>query len=195
MIIIIDYGDKNTRLVAEALKKLTSNFEISDNELKILKAEKIILPGEGDASDAVRRLHVMNLFSILRMVKKPVLGIGLGMQLMANFSKDGNVSCLGIFPGSAEEFKEPESILPNKQNANISMVKPSKLLKGVGDSDKFYFKHNFYLPKNNFTTSVSSNGIDFSSSMEKDNCYGVQFHPESSGEAGLKIFRNFIEIE
>ncbi len=195
MIIIIEYGDKNTQLVAGALKKITSDFKISDNESDIAKADRIILPGEGDASDAIRRLHVMNLFTVLRIVKKPVLGIGLGMQLMANFSRDGNVSCLGIFPGSAEEFKMPDSILTNKQQANISVVKPSRLLKGIGESDRFYFKHNFYLPENKFTTSVSFNGINFSSSMEKDNCYGVQFHPENSGESGLKVLKNFIELD
>jgi imidazole glycerol-phosphate synthase subunit HisH len=194
MIVVINYGDNSTRLVAEALKKLNVDFIVSESEASITRADKIILPGEGDAPDAIKQLHILNLFSILKIIKKPILGIGLGMQLMANYTKDRSITCLGIFPGSAEEFKKPDSTIPNEKESGIKIIKPGKLLNGVELSDKFYFKHRFYLPLNEFTTSVSTNGVEFSATIEKDNCYGMQFHPECSGDSGLKVLKNFVRL-
>jgi len=135
----------------------------------------------------------MNLFTVMRIIKRPLLGIGLGMQLMSTYSSEGNVSCLGIFPGSTEKFavsdKRHSGMFP------IHIQSESKILSGIRSDDKFYFDHSYYLPESENTTSVSEFGINFSASMEKDKSFGVQFHPEKSGEAGLLILKNFLSIK
>lgn len=193
MIAVVDLGQINTEPLKFALSELTQDFIITSKELEILSAEKIILVGYGDASQGAKKLHLLNLFSLMRILKKPILGIGLGMQLMCNYSTEGNVSCLGIFPGSTEKFGEPESNR-HKGLDSINLLLDSKLFNGISNSDKFYFDHSFYISKNESTSSLSQNRILFSSSLEKGHNYGVQFHPEKSGEAGMKLLRNFIQL-
>ncbi len=194
MIAVIDYGSGNVASVANALTELQQGFKITSNEAEICNAQKIIFPGVGEASFAIRQLHMLNLFTILRIVKKPILGICLGMQMMADFSKEGNVTCLGIFPVTAEKFDESKTKVPHMGWNDINIVKESKLFSGIKDGERFYFANSYYLPECPYTTSISNNNIDFSASMEKDNYYGVQFHPEKSGDAGLKILKNFIDL-
>ncbi|HVO72975.1 MAG TPA: imidazole glycerol phosphate synthase subunit HisH, partial [Ignavibacteriaceae bacterium] len=185
--------------VANALEQLNEKYKITKNELEILNAEKVIFPGVGEASFAVRQLHKLNLFSALRLEKKPLLGICLGMQLMADFSSEGNVTCLGIFPGEAKIFDRSKTKVPHMGWNDLEFkVVPnrdkSKLFEGINNGAKFYFAHSYYLPENQYSTSTSDNGIKFSASMERENFYGVQFHPEKSADAGLKLLRNFIEL-
>ena len=105
MITIVDYEDSNATEVGECIKQLTSNFVVSNNEIDICRADKLIFPGNGNAFYAMNRLHLLNLFSVIRIIRKPILGIGLGMQLMEDYSLEGNISCLGIFPGTAQKFE------------------------------------------------------------------------------------------
>jgi len=194
MIAVIDYGAGNVASVANALTELKQNFKITNSENEILKSEKIIFPGQGEASYAVKQLHKLNLFTVLRICKKSMLGICLGMQLMADHSIEGNVACLGIFPGSTEKFDSSKSKVPHMGWNDVQFKKESKLFKGIRNGEKFYFAHSYYLPQSIFTTSVSDHSATFSASMETNNFYGVQFHPEKSGEAGMKLLRNFIAI-
>ncbi len=194
MIALIDYGAGNVASVANALTELNQEFIITSNETEICRAQKIIFPGVGEASYAIRQLHLLNLFTVLRIVKKPMLGICLGMQLMADFSKEGNVTCLGIFSVTAEKFDETKTKVPHMGWNDIEIVKESKLFNGIKSGERFYFANSYYLSVCPFTTSMSNNEINFSSSLEKDNFFGVQFHPEKSGDAGLKILKNFIDI-
>ena len=106
MITIVDYGDVCTSEVVASIKKITDDFIISGNEVDICRSDKIIFSGCGSASAAMKKIHLLNLFSVLRIVKKPMLGIGLGMQLMADYSTEGNISCLGIFPGTSINFED-----------------------------------------------------------------------------------------
>jgi glutamine amidotransferase len=194
MIAVIDYGAGNVASVANALSQLNKDYKISNNELEICKADKIIFPGVGEASYAIKQLHLLNLFSLLRIIKKPMLGICLGMQLMMDSSTEGNVTCLGIFPGVVQKFDSTKTKVPHMGWNDIKLLKESKLFDGIKNGERFYFANSFYVPVNNFTTSITNNNIDFSASLEKDNFYGVQFHPEKSGEAGLKILKNFCEL-
>ena len=194
MIALIDYGAGNVASVANALTELKQEYKITKNEVEICKADKVIFPGVGEASFAIKQLHMLNLFTVLRIVKKPMLGICLGMQLMADFSKEGDVTCLGIFPGGAEKFDPAVTKVPHMGWNDISIKKGSKLFEGIKDGEHFYFANSYYLPENDYTTSVTNNKISFSASLEKDNYYGVQFHPEKSSDAGLKLLRNFIEL-
>lgn len=195
MIIIIDLGKENTANIQQALDELSIEYKVTSSEYEICRANCVILCGYGEASAGLKKLHLMNLFTVMRIIKRPLLGIGLGMQLMSTYSSEGNVSCLGIFPGSTEKFSAPA---PDKRHTGmfpIHVQSESKILSGVRSDDKFYFDHSYYLPVAENTTSVSEFGINFSASMEKDKSFGVQFHPEKSGDAGLLILKNFLSIE
>lgn len=194
MITIVDYSNSGAEQIAECIRPITDNFVVSNSELDICRAGKIIFPGSGNAPEAMRELHILNLFSVLRIVKKPMLGIGLGMQLMAAYSMEGNISCLGIFPGTFQKFENGKSPSINEGMKSVSLNRESKLFNGLPEDSKFYFNHSYYLPENKYTTSLVKHSVEFSSSMEKNQSFGVQFHPEKSGEAGIKLLKNFVEI-
>jgi imidazole glycerol-phosphate synthase subunit HisH len=194
MIALIDYGAGNVASVANALTKLEQEFKITNREAEICNSDKVIFPGVGEASFAIRQLHLLNVINVLRIIKKPFLGICLGMQLMADNSTEGNVACLGIFPGTAQKFDPTKTKVPHMGWNDIKIIKESKLFSEIKNGEHFYFANSYYLPVNEFTTSISNNNIDFSASLEKENFYGVQFHPEKSGDAGLKLLKNFIEL-
>lgn len=193
MISLIDYGAGNTASVANVLKDLKCDFKITNNEREICNSDKVIFPGVGEASFAIRHLHMTNLFTMLRVVKKPLLGICLGMQLLCDKSKEGNVHALGIFPYSTEKFDESKIKVPHMGWNQVSYVKTSKLFDDIKDGEFFYFAHSFYVPNNEHSTSVCNYDVEFCASIEKGNYYGVQFHPEKSGPAGIQLIKNFIE--
>lgn len=194
MIALIDYGAGNVASVANALNELRQEFKITNKEADICNSDKVIFPGVGEASFAIRQLHLLNLINVLRIIKKPILGICLGMQLMADHSTEGNVACLGIFPGTAQIFDSTKTKVPHMGWNDITTIKDSKLFSEIESGEHFYFANSYYLPVNEYTTSIANNNIDFSASLEKGNFYGVQFHPEKSGDAGLKLLKNFIEL-
>jgi glutamine amidotransferase len=194
MIALIDYGAGNTASVANVLDELKYEYVITNREGDLLNASKIIFPGVGEASFAVKKLHMTNLFTMLRVNKKPMLGICLGMQLMCEKSKEGNVTGLGIFPINTEKFDDSIVKVPHMGWNQIKISKPSKLFAGIKDQEYFYFANSFYVPVNEYTTSICNYEVDFTSSMEKDNYYGVQFHPEKSGQAGIQLIKNFVEL-
>jgi glutamine amidotransferase len=194
MLTIIDFGDPSVTEVESSLKKITDDFIVSNNEFDICRSDKVILPGSGSAAVALKKIHLLNLFSVLRIIKKPMLGIGLGMQIMADYSTEGNVSCLGIFPGTAIKFNEENPESSHKGFHNINIFGESSLFNGIKNNTQFYFNNSYYLPQNEFTTSVCKNDITFCSSVENDMCFGVQFHPEKSGDAGLILLKNFVEM-
>ena len=192
MLTIIDYGNTEAQLVTDTLKKLNVEFIISSKEADFLSGDKLILPDSDDITSSIKNLHLLNLFSILRMIKKPILGIGTGMHLMCESLKDNESACLGCFPvecESGEQRTVKESVM-----LSIIIIKSSNLLKGIGEKDKFYFERKCFIPPNDFTTSIVNMDGKITSSLEKDCLYGVHFNPEKSGEAGLKILNNFLEL-
>ena len=193
MITIVDYGDVCIGEVAASVKKITNDFKVSKNELDICGSEKIILAGCGSAPSVMRKIQMLNLYSVLRVIKKPILGIGLGMQLMSDYSTEGNFSCLGLFPGTAVKFDSNLNESTYKGMHKVSFCKQSILFDGIEDNTEFFFNNSYYLPKSDLSTSTCSNTVTFCASIENENAYGVQFHPEMSGEAGLKLIKNFIE--
>lgn len=195
MIAVIKYIDENIESLSKSLDELSIDYKITCSESEILKSDKVIFPGFGIASKVISKLHLTNLFSFLRMCKKPLLGIGLGMQLMAELSTEGGKTpCLGIFPLDVEKFNNENMKVPFIGLNEIEVIKESKLFKGIGQKERFYFSNSYYLPVNELTTSVAENEIRFSASMEKGNYYGVQFHPDKSGNAGLKVLTNFLDL-
>lgn len=195
MIALVDYGNEKIDLIAEALTKLHVKFKITRSESEIISSEKVIFPGYGEASGAIKKLHLTNLYCVLRICRKPMLGVCLGMQLMAEMSTEGgNIPCLGVFPVTAEKFTDDKMKVPFTGWSEVDIIKESKLFTGLGKKEDFFFGNSYYLPVNEFTTSVSKNIVDFSATVEKDNYYAVQFYPEKSGEAGLLVLKNFIEL-
>ena len=188
MIALIDYGAGNVASVSNALKSLGQDYKVTNNETEICNANKVIFPGVGEASFAIKQLHKLNLYSLLRIIKRPILGVCLGLQLMAEFSTEGDIQCLGIFPEDVLKFD------PHMGWNDIHFKKESKLFSGIKEGERFYFANSYYLPVNEHTTAYCNNSVDFSASMEKENYYGVQFHPEKSSDAGLKVLKNFIEL-
>ncbi len=194
MIAIIDYGAGNVASVANALKEITADFVITKREIDICKSDKIILPGVGEASFAMRQLNMVNLSNLLRILKKPLLGICLGAQILCEKSEEGNVPCIGVFPQVVTEFKIENLKVPHMGWNQIKPVQQGKLFEGINEGENFYFAHSYYIPLSGYSTSKCLYGLEFASSIEKNNFYGVQFHPEKSGEAGIKVLRNFVEL-
>lgn len=193
MIALIDYGAGNTASVANVLKELNVNFVITDREENICRANKIIFPGVGEASSAVRRLHLSNLFTQLRIIKKPLLGICLGMQLLCNKSEEGNTTCLGVLPIDVKRFSDKSVKVPHMGWNKTIIKNSSPLFSGLNKEEYFYFANSYYVPVNDYTSAECKHGIKFSAAIEKNNFYGVQFHPEKSGPSGIKLIKNFIE--
>jgi glutamine amidotransferase len=192
MITIINYGKTNSNEIAESLEKLSVDFVISNSESNILQATKLILPDSTDISSSIKKLHLLNLFSILRIVEKPILGIGTGMHLMTKSFKDNNDACLGCFPVECKTEETQQNIFVQKQS--IKIIKETSLLNNISKEDKFYFEADCFIPPNEFSTSLANINEEITASIEKEHLLGVQFNPERSGEPGLQILKNFFEI-
>jgi glutamine amidotransferase len=192
MITIIDYKNTNAKEIETFLSEVTSDIFISCNEADILKADKLIIPDSTDISSSIKKLHLLNLFSILRMIKKPILGIGTGMHLMTKSFKDINAACLGCFPVECKTEEIQQNMFEHEQS--IKLIKETSLLDNIGKEDKFYFEGDCFIPPNEFSTSIANINWEITASIEKEHLYGVQFNPVKSGDAGMRIFRNFVEM-
>lgn len=194
MIALIDSGAGNVASVANVLKELKADYILTKREMDICNADKIIFPGVGEASFAVRRLHILNLFNLLRIIKKPVLGICLGMQLMCEKLSEGNSTGLGIFPVETLMFDKENLKVPHMGWNSVEVTNGENLFYDIKNNEFFYYANSYYVPLNEFTIAKSNHGADFSAAIKKNNFYGVQFHPEKSGAAGIKLLKNFIEL-
>lgn len=199
-VVIIDYGLGNLASVANALQKLEIPFKISDDPIVIKNAKVLILPGVGAAGQGMENLKKRKLdIVIIEQAKKGILilGICLGMQLLMDWSEEGNVRCLGLIKGKVRKFnvdlKVPQ-IGWNQVVFHHSGQVRMTLLEAVENNVYFYFVNSYVCePEDKSAISgVTDYGGNFCSVFEKDNIYGVQFHPEKSGEAGLKLLRQFI---
>lgn len=195
MISIIDTGSEETQSIASLLDKIGINYLISQNEVKICGGDKLIFPASNDINSALKQLHILNLFSLLRIVKKPILGINSGMILMSDFISINSKPGLGIFPVKSENISEENKSDFKLGQKEVLFLNKSKLFFNIKNGENFYFENSLALPKNEFSTSVFDfNNKQYSSTIEKDNFYGVQFNLEKSGEAGLQLLKNFIDL-
>ncbi|MDD3374964.1 MAG: imidazole glycerol phosphate synthase subunit HisH [Candidatus Omnitrophica bacterium] len=200
MISIVDYGMGNLRSVQKALEKVGATAIVTDNPDIISTSEKIVLPGVGAIAPAMDKLKSLKLIEIIKnAIKngKPFLGICLGLQLLFDQSDEGGtVETLGIIPGSVVRFTDLKIPHMGWNQLNIKQ-KNCPLFKGIEENSNAYFCHSFFVkPKNNEVSATTTNyGLDFTSSISKNNIFGVQFHPEKSQEIGLKILKNFNELK
>ncbi len=194
MIALIQCADSSVNELSRVLHQLEAPFRITSSEADICKSDKVILYGSGSAKQNIKQLHLLNLFSMLRMIKNPILGIALGVELMCQHTSGEGLSCLGLFPVDSNKIEDEKVLVSHSGLKKIDILKPGKLFEGISTGTEFYFSENYYLPENKFTTSIVNNGGTFSASVEKENAFGVQFHPEKSGEAGLSLLKNFINL-
>lgn len=190
--IIIKYNAGNVQSVLFALERIGVKGILSDNPQEIISADKVIFPGVGEASSAMRFLKEKKLDTEIKNLKQPVLGICLGMQLMCNHSEEGNTDCLGIFPLQVKKFNG-ELKVPQIGWNNITSLK-GKLFEEIKENEYMYFVHGYYAEKGNDTVATTNYILEYSSALQKNNFYGVQFHPEKSSEAGQKLLENFLKL-
>ena len=200
MIAIIDYGMGNLRSVQKALEKLGASAQITQAPEEIKKADEVVLPGVGAMQPAMEKLAALNLIAAIKDViadGKPFLGICLGFQLLFEKSSEGgSIDGLGALKGSVERFTSLK--IPQIGWNQLNIKNPnSPILKGVGELSNVYFCHSYFVkPEDEKIIAATTNyGIDFTSSVYKDNIFGVQFHPEKSQTVGLQILKNFHELQ
>ncbi len=190
--VIIDYGAGNIQSIKFAFERLGVTANLSSNWEEIEKADRVIFPGVGEASSAMDKLQRSNLDRYIPSLKQPVLGICLGMQLMCNSSEEGKTKGLGIFDTDVVRFTNRVKV-PQIGWNQITQLK-SSLFQSIPDKEYIYLVHSYYAPICANTIAVSEYDKPYSSALQKENFYGVQFHPEKSSEAGAKILKNFLEL-
>ena len=191
-IVLINYGAGNIQSIKFALKRLGFEAILSDEETEIRSADKVIFPGVGEASSAMQKLKVSGLDQVIPTLKQPVLGICLGMQLLCKSSEEGNTKGLGVFDVNVVKFSNSLKV-PQIGWNQISELK-SELFKGISENEYMYLVHSFYAPHCKEAIATSEYGIKYASALQKDNFYGVQFHPEKSSTAGEQILKSFLML-
>lgn len=192
-VIIIDYGAGNIKSIQFAFKRLGVVALLSNNIDEIRAADKIIFPGVGEASSAMKMLQESGLDKVIPTLKQPVLGICLGMQLMCNSSEEGNTKGLSIFDVAIKRFSKAVKV-PQMGWNTISNLK-SDLFTGIKEKEFMYLVHSFYAENCKESIATTAYGIEYAAALQKDNFYGVQFHPEKSSVAGEQILKNFLELK
>ena len=201
MITIIDYDMGNSRSIVNMLNRIGVSSEITRDHSKINASQKIILPGVGSFDAAMKNLKKYNLIDILNQKvlsdRTPVLGICLGMQLLTNSSEEGNIDGLGWIKGRSIKFDASKNIKVPHMGWNLVIPKSnSKLCKGITSDSRFYFVHSYYVKVQDEVESCMQTNYSllFDSALEKENIFGVQFHPEKSHKYGMQLLKNFSEI-
>ncbi len=195
MIAIIDYDAGNIRSVGNALERLGAEYELTADPARILAADKVILPGVGNAAAAMARLQERGLCGLIKSLRRPVLGICVGMQLMCRDSEEGPVQGLGIFDAHVRRFPEASGVKIPHMGWNALGNLDSKLFRGMDGGTFVYFVHSYRadLCPDTIATCRYGDGL-FSAALKYENFYGTQFHPEKSGSAGAAILQNFIAL-
>ena len=192
MIAIVKYNAGNIQSVKNAVERLGFSCVVTDDETILKSAGKVIFPGVGEASSAMNYLSERKLDKVIKNLTQPVLGICLGQQLLCNFSEEGSTKCLGIFDVNVKKF-EAKLKVPHMGWNNLRS-RNSELFNKIGDDVDFYFVHSYYAEIAENTTSICDYSIPFSASMQKDNFYATQFHPEKSSKVGEQVLLNFLQL-
>ncbi|MDR2145033.1 MAG: imidazole glycerol phosphate synthase subunit HisH [Tannerella sp.] len=193
---IIKYNAGNIKSVDYALRRIGVIPLITDDKERILSADKVVFPGQGEAGTTMKFLIDQGLDRLIKNLKQPVLGICIGMQLMCKFSEESaDMQCLGIFDAEVKKFvaQKHEDKIPHVGWNSLSGLK-SEIFTAIPENAYTYFVHSYYVPVNNYTTAICDYINPFSAAMCKDNFYATQFHPEKSGSVGEQILRNFMNL-
>ncbi|WWP01109.1 MAG: imidazole glycerol phosphate synthase subunit HisH [Candidatus Dasytiphilus stammeri] len=193
--VILDTGCANIFSIKWALKRLGYRPSIS-NEINLIKnADKLFLPGVGTAQAAMNQLKKYEIVDILKNYTRPILGICLGMQIMGIKSdENGGVSTIGIILHQVKKLVNDGNPIPHMGWNMVSINKKNPLFKNIENHAYFYFVHSYAMPLNNFTIATCYYGEIFTAAIQKENFFGVQFHPERSGYVGAQLLKNFLEM-
>ncbi|HSI68639.1 MAG TPA: imidazole glycerol phosphate synthase subunit HisH [Gillisia sp.] len=192
-IAIVNYGAGNIQSIKFAIQRLGFEAVLSSDAEEIREADKVIFPGVGEASSAMKMLKSTGLDKVIPTLTQPVLGICLGMQLMCEYSEEGDTTGLGIFDSKVVRFNNLQKVPQIGWNKIYDLKSP--LFQGVKENDYVYLVHSYYIPECAETIASSEYGVEYTSAIQKANFYGVQFHPEKSSTAGELILKNFLNIE
>ncbi|MBO1255959.1 imidazole glycerol phosphate synthase subunit HisH [Alteromonas sp. 5E99-2] len=195
-IVIVNTGCANISSVKFALERLDVAVTVSDDPDVIRQADKVFLPGVGTANAAMTSIANKQLIDVVRSLTQPVLGVCLGMQLMVETSKEtrqDSIECLSLIPGAVERMQVGDLRLPHMGWNTVKTEKDNPLFHGIAENSYFYFVHSFSVAVGPHTLATCDYGTPFSAALHKDNFYGVQFHPERSGDAGAQLLKNFVE--
>ena len=192
---VVKYNAGNIYSVLSVLQRLGVEPVLTDNPKILHQADKVIFPGQGEASNAMQYLRERGLDEVIRSLTQPVLGICIGQQLMCRHSAEGDVDCLSIFDTDVVRFvpEKHEDKVPHMGWNELNALK-SPLFKNLHDGDFVYFVHSFYVPVCKWTIAESSYITPFSAAIQRDNFYATQFHPEKSGPVGQRIIQNFLDL-
>lgn len=192
---IIDCGGANIASLTNALDRLGIVSMLTRDARTIENASHVILPGVGAAADAMRRLASNQLLDVIAKLGQPVLGICLGMQLLAESSEEDQTECLGIIPTVVKRLSvHPQTPVPNMGWCKVHQVRRHDLFSGIDDDSYFYFVHSFALARGDFTLATADHVEPFTAVLARENFFATQFHPERSAAAGAKLLRNFLKI-
>lgn len=203
---VVKYNAGNIFSVVHALKRMGVEPLLTDSPMELRSADRVIFPGQGEASNAMHYLREHGLDEVIRSLTQPVLGICIGQQLMCRHSEEGDTDCLGIFDAEVKRFipQKHEDKIPHmgwngltpalSKGEGVTAAPFSPLLEGLGEAPFVYFVHSFYVPVCEHTAAVAEYIHPFSAAMQKDNFFATQFHPEKSGAVGQQILRSFLEL-
>ena len=194
-IAIVKYNAGNIYSVVNALRRMGIEPLLTDDAEQLMKADRVLFPGQGHAGEAMDYLKARGLDKVIRNLKQPVFGICVGQQLLCKHSEEGDTECIGIFDAEVKRFQPQrhEDKVPCMGWNQLFDIK-SPLYKGLNDGDYVYFVHSFYVPVCTETIATADYTLPYSASMHKDNFYTCQFHPEKSGKVGEQILKNFLEL-
>ena len=191
-IAIIDYGAGNVQSVLFALERLGFEGNVTNDWITIKSADKVIFPGVGEASSAMKMLQESGLDVLIPTLKQPVLGICLGMQLMCKYSEEGNTNGLGIFDVNVVKFSQEVKVPQMGWNTIFNLKTP--LFEGIKENEFMYLVHSYYASLSENTIATTNYELEYSTALQRDNFFGVQFHPEKSGIFGEQILKNFLNL-
>lgn len=200
MIAIIKYNAGNVQSVQYALQRLGVESIVTDDEEQIRNADKVIFPGVGHAGAAMKDVRDKKLDDLILSLKQPVLGVCVGMQLMCNYSEEGDTKCIGIFKEDVKLFS-PKISPENTRAVKVPQIGwnsiydlKSVLFNDLKEGDFVYLVHSYYADLGKDTVATVDYILPYSAALQKDNFYAVQFHPEKSGTVGANIIKNFISL-
>lgn len=193
-VVILDTGCANLSSVKYAVERLGYQPTVTAEPELVLQSDKLFLPGVGTASAAMSNLQQRQLIELIKVCTQPILGICLGMQILAKHSAEGDVDTLGIIDQSIIKIPDHGLPLPHMGWNRVYPQAGHHLFRDIADGAYFYFVHGYALPLCSATIAETSYGENFTAAVQKDNYFGVQFHPERSGSAGATLLKNFLEM-
>jgi glutamine amidotransferase len=195
-LVIIKYNAGNIQSVLYALERIGVEATVTDDHEQIRQADKVIFPGVGEASSAMRYLKARGLDEVLKSLQQPVLGICLGMQLMCAYSEENDTTCLGIFPEQVKLFTPAagSNLKVPQIGWNAIYDLKTDLLKQTPENSYCYFVHGYYAALGDHTIATANYVQPYSAGLHRDNFYGLQFHPEKSARVGEQLLKNFLSL-